>query len=213
VVAYRDRTEAGHRLGAALVDAGIGPDDRPIVLGVARGGVPVAAAVAAECGGTVDVVVARKLGAPLNPELAIGAVAADGEPLIDRSLVRRLGVNEAYLRDEAARQQKEVARRIAEYRGGRPAPDVEDRVTIVVDDGVATGSTLIAVLRWVRRLGPRRLICAVPVGPPDTVQRLAAECDEMVCPMQPWAFSAVGMWYDDFSQVSDSEVRRALQSE
>jgi predicted phosphoribosyltransferase len=199
-------------LGAALVDAGIGPDDRPVVLGVARGGVPVAAAVAAACGGTLDVVVARKLGAPLNPELAIGAVAADGEPLIDFSLVRRLGVDEAYLRQEAVRQQDEVARRVAEYRAGRPAPDVEDRVTIVVDDGVATGSTLIAVLRWVRRLRPRRLICAVPVGPPDTVQRLASECDEVVCPMQPRAFSAVGLWYEDFTQVPDSDVRRALRS-
>lgn len=194
------------------MDAGIGPDDRPVVLGVARGGVPVAAAVAAACGGTLDVVVARKLGAPLNPELAIGAVAADGEPLIDFSLVRRLGVDEAYLRQEAVRQQEEVARRVAEYRAGRPAPDVEDRVTIVVDDGVATGSTLIAVLRWVRRLRPRRLICAVPVGPPDTVQRLASECDEVVCPMQPRAFSAVGLWYEDFTQVPDAEVRRALQS-
>jgi predicted phosphoribosyltransferase len=210
VVAYRNRTEAGHRLAAALLEAGIGPAEPPLVLGVARGGVPVAVAVAEDCGGELDVVVARKLGAPFNPELAVGAVAADGVPLVDRALARRLGVGEDYLEQEAARQQAEVARRVDEYRAGRPSPQVEGRTTVVVDDGVATGSTLIAVLRWLRRLGPLRLICAVPVGPPDTVGRLRDECDLVVCPLQPPTFAAVGMWYDDFSQVSDAEVRRAL---
>ena len=210
---YRDRSDAGSRLGVAVAAAGYGDlETPPLVLGIPRGGVPVAAEVARHVGGELSVVMAHKVGAPGNPEFAIGAIAGDGEPLINDAVVRRLGIPQAYIDAEVARQREEIQRREATYRLGRPAPLVADRTVIVVDDGVATGSTLIAVLRSVRAAGPWRLCCAIPVGPPDTVQRLAAEVDEVVCPLQPQSFMAVGSWYDDFSQVSDSAVLAVLQA-
>ena len=210
---YRDRSDAGSRLGVAVAAAGYGDlETPPLVLGIPRGGVPVAAEVARHIGGELSVVMAHKVGAPGNPEFAIGAIAGDGEPLINDDVVRRLGIPQAYIDAEVARQREEIQRREATYRLGRPAPLVADRTVIVVDDGVATGSTLIAVLRSVRAAGPSRLCCAIPVGPPDTVQRLAAEVDEVVCPLQPQSFMAVGSWYDDFSQVSDSAVLAVLQA-
>ncbi len=213
VMRYRDRTDAGSRLGAAVVAAGYGDlETPPLVLGIPRGGVPVAAEVAHHAGGELSVVMAHKVGAPGNPEFAIGAIAGDGEPLINDDVVHRLRIPQAYIDAEVARQREEIQRREMTYRSGRPAPLVADRTVIVVDDGVATGSTLIAVLRSVRAAGPSRLCCAIPVGPPDTVQRLAAEVDEVVCPLQPQLFMAVGSWYDDFSQVSDSAVLAVLQA-
>jgi predicted phosphoribosyltransferase len=174
--------------------------------------VPVAAEVANHVGGELSVVMAHKVGAPGNPEFAIGAIAGDGEPLINLDVVRRLRIPESYVEAEVARQRDEIKRREATYRSGRPAPTIAGRTVIVVDDGVATGSTLIAVLRSVRAAGPSRLCCAIPVGPPDTVQRLAAEVDEVICPLQPQSFLAVGSWYDDFAQVSDAAVLAALQA-
>ena len=171
-----------------------------------RGGVAVAAGLRSLIGGALDLVVARKLGAPRNPELAIGAVAADGVPYVDHGLARRLGVSDRHLASETKAQVAEVDRRLRAYRGDRPPPEVAGRDVIVIDDGVATGATLVASLRYVSRMGPGSLSCAVPVGPPDTVARLAAEVDEMVCPLQPPLFRAVGEWYHDFHQISDSEV-------
>ncbi len=184
--------------------------EHPLVLGVPRGGVEVAAVIAEHLDGELDVAIARKIGAPFNPELALGAVAADGEPLFEPELLRRLGVDEEYVREEAERQTEEVHRREQAYRGEPAEPAVEGRVVIVVDDGIATGSTMLALLRYLRRRGPRQLVCAVPVGPPDTIPRLAAEADEVVCPNQPAFFMAVGQWYMDFHQVSDEEVMALL---
>jgi predicted phosphoribosyltransferase len=209
---YRDRSDAGSQLGAAVAAAGYGDlDSPPLVLGVPRGGVPVAAAVADHIGGELSVAMAHKVGAPGNPEFAIGAIAGDGEPLINRDVVRRMRVPESYLDAEVARQRDEIRRRELTYRSGRAAPVVAGRTVIVVDDGVATGSTLIAVLRSVRAAGSARLCCAIPVGPPDTVRKLGAEADEVICPLQPQSFMAVGTWYDDFTQVSDDAVVATLQ--
>ena len=213
-MSYRDRLDAGFQLGAAVAAAGYdGLDSAPLVLGIPRGGVPVAAAVADRIGGELSVAMAHKVGAPGNPEFAIGAIAGDGEPIINHDIVRRMGIAQVYLDAEVAKQRDEIRRREAAYRSGQAAPVVAGRTVIVVDDGVATGSTLIAVLRSVRASSPSRLCCAIPVGPPDTVRRLREEADEVICPLQPRSFMAVGSWYDDFSQVGDAEVITALRKD
>lgn len=207
---YRDRIDAGRRLAEALIERGYSGDDPPLVLGVARGGVPVAAEIALAMGGELDVAVARKIGAPGNPEFAIGALAGSGEPLLNEGLITAYGIPESYVRTTVGRARDEIERRRAAYRGGEASADPAGRFVIVVDDGVATGSTLIAVLRSVSSRKPARLVCAVPVGPPETVALLERECDEVVCPMQPPHFLAVGAWYDDFGQLSDEDVTAVL---
>ncbi len=204
---YADRRDAGRQLGAALERF---RSTNPVILGVPRGGVVIAEEVRAAIGGDLDLVVARKLGAPGNPELAIGAVAADGVPYVDEYLARRLGVTPDRLEAEVVRQTEEVHRRLAEYRGDRPPVEIAGRAVIVVDDGVATGATLRTALRQVRRQQPAELCCAVPVGPEDTLLHLGEDVDEVVCPLRPPIFRAVGEWYDDFRQVSDAAVMEIL---
>ena len=181
-------------------------------MGVARGGVGVAAPIARAFNATLGVVIARKLRAPHNRELAIGAVGASGEAYVDEWLVRRLRISGDYLRAEIDRQRGEIVDRAARY--GGHATQVVDGATdvVVVDDGVATGATLIAALRSVASMNPQRLVCAVPVGPPATLDRLAAEADVVVCPLRPVHFAAVGEWYIDFAQTSDEEVLALLNA-
>ena len=208
---YRNREEAGERLADALDGVEFADrETKPLVLGVPRGGVPVAAAIADRIGGELDVLVAHKLGAPGNPEYAIGAVAEDGTTVVDETLVERLGISPDYVEAEQLRQQEEVARRAGTLRGDGPI-SLSGRVCVVVDDGVATGATLEASLRLVGRADPKQVIAAIPVGPPDTIQRLAAIVDVVVCPLQPASFFAVGAWYDDFSQVSERTVVELLR--
>lgn len=209
---YRDRREAGGRLAEALAEAGvIGPEERPLVLGVPRGGVPVAAVVAERFAAELDVLVAHKIGAPGNPEYAIGAVAEDGTTILDDSVISRYGIPDEYIEQEIARQRSEVARRATSLRVDRPAIPIAGRVCIVVDDGVATGATLEASLRLVSEAGAARIIAAIPVGPPDTIRRLASVVDVVVCPVQPQTFFAVGGWYERFGQVPDGEVVEILE--
>jgi putative phosphoribosyl transferase len=203
---FRDRTDAGERLAEALRGA---VDPGSIVLAIPRGGVVVAVPVARALGLPLDVVVPRKLGAPHNPELGIGAVAP-GVRVLDERLLRILGVDEVYLEHEIERAEAEIARREAAYRGDRLAPEIAGRTAVIVDDGVATGGTAFAAIRWARAAGATKVVFAAPVGPASIVPRLEREADEVILLAAPEAFVAVGEWYDRFDQTSDDEVQVAL---
>jgi len=209
---FADREEAGRELARALEPLVL---DHPLVLGVPRGGVAVAAPVATALAGELDVIVVRKIGAPMQPELGIGAVGAWGEPWLDERLVEALGVSNDRLRHEIDAQRAEAVRRLEAYRvSPQPievaGPDVGDRDVIVVDDGIATGGTVITAARLLRGRGPSRLILAVPVAPAEGVRRADELYDEVVAVHTPEPFYAVGQWYRDFHQVSDDEVRALL---
>lgn len=208
---FRDRQEAGQLLAREL--ASLQGRKDLIVLGVPRGGVVVAYEVAMALRAPLDVYITRKIGAPYNPELAIGAVASDGTLVLDRELISRIGVPDSYVRDETSRQRQEIKRRLAAYRGSRPELDLQGKTVILVDDGVATGATTLASLRAIRTQQPARLILAVPVGPEDTIQILSAEADQVVCLHTPELFWAVGAFYAVFDQTSDAEVIQLLQAE
>ena len=195
-------------LAQRLMDLKGDPD--VIVLGVPRGGVVVAAEIARALDAPLDVYITRKLGAPGNPELAIGAIAEDGTRVVDPETIRLLGVSEAYLSQEQARQQEEIRRRAALYRGDRPPLPLEGKRVILVDDGVATGRTLEAAIRALRQRPIKELILAVPVGPPSTIRRLEPLVDRLEVVATPEPFWAVGMFYEDFRQTSDEEVKRLL---
>jgi putative phosphoribosyl transferase len=204
---FRDRTEAGERLATEVAAAALGDD--VAVLGVPRGGVVVAVPVARSIGGVLDVVVPRKLGAPGNPELGVGAVAP-GVTVIDEALVLRLGIAAEYLRGEAARQLEEIERRLRVYREDRPPVSLAGATAAIVDDGVATGVTAVAAVRSARRAGAGRVVFAAPVAPAATAAKLGAEADRVIILETPRSFLAVGEWYERFDQVSDEEVRAAL---
>lgn len=203
---FRDRDVAGRHLGEAVRDRVAGP---AVVLGVPRGGVVVAVHVAAALDAPLDVVVPRKLGAPGNAELGIGAVAP-GVVIVNDDLVARLAVSSSYVEEEAARQQAEVERRMRAYRGDRPPVELGGAAAVVVDDGVATGGTVLASIAWARARDPRSVVLAVPVLPASIVGRLREVADDVVALAAPRLFGSVGEWYDHFPQVSDDEVRAAL---
>jgi putative phosphoribosyl transferase len=205
---FRDRRDAGEHLARELESLGLGP---AVVLAIPRGGVLVADAIVRARDWPLDVAIPRKLRAPQNPELAFGAVTGDGTVYIDAPLARALRVTDAYLREEIGTQIDEIERRRSAYRGGRPGPDVRGRTAIVVDDGVATGATLIATARMLRHALAREVVVAVPVGAPDAVRRLEREADRVVCTLRPPSFAAVGEFYDDFRQTEDDEVIDALR--
>ncbi len=205
---FRDREEAGEVLAAALV--GRFDPEGVVVLAIPRGGVVVAVPVARALGAPLDVVIPHKLGAPGNPELAIGAIAP-GVRVLDDRLIRVLGVPSAYVQEEVEAQEAEIERRTRLYREDRATPGLEGATAIVVDDGVATGATAIAALRWARGQGAARVVFAAPVGPAVAVRLLAGECDDVVLLETPRTFSAVGEWYRRFDQVTDQEVLAALR--
>jgi putative phosphoribosyl transferase len=204
---YTNRVQAGQKLASNLTH--VAPD--ALVLAVPRGGVVVGYEVAHAFNLPLDVIVTKKIGAPGNPELAIGAVAEDGTLLVDQNLVTALNVPQSYIRKEAETQKAEIQRRLQNYRGTNLAPQVADRMVIVVDDGVATGATLKAALRSLRKRGAKPLVVAVPVGPPETIAELKREADQVVCPYTPDPFYAIGEFYSDFEQTTDQEVRDLLQ--
>jgi putative phosphoribosyl transferase len=199
---FADRRDAGQRLAASLEPL---KDEDVVVLGIPRGGVEVAAVVSETLGAPLDIVVPRKVGAPGNPELGLGAVAEDVE-VLDQHLIRVLSVSEEYLRAEIAAQREEITRRSSLYRSGRPPVDLAGKVAVVVDDGVATGGTAAAALRWARARGASSVILAVPVAPGEAVRRLKDEADEIRVLATPEPFFAVGQWYRSFPQVSDDRV-------
>jgi putative phosphoribosyl transferase len=200
---FRDRREAGQRLAELLASLRA---LSPLVLGLPRGGVPVAFEVARALDAPLDILVVRKLGVPFQPELGMGAVGEDGVRVLNADVVREAGVTDAQLAAIEARERAEVDQRAARLRGGRPAIPLTGRTVIIVDDGLATGATARAAIRVARARGAAQVVLAVPVAPPDTVVALRREADEVVCVETPEPFFAIGGWYADFSPTSDQEV-------
>jgi erythromycin esterase-like protein/predicted phosphoribosyltransferase len=205
---FRDRADAGRQLAAKL--SGYVHRSDVLVLALPRGGVPVAAEVAKALAAPLDVFLVRKLGVPGHPELAMGAIAAGGVKVLNEDLILDLGVPPALVEQVAVRERLELERRDQQYRGGRRAPIVRDRTVILVDDGLATGSTMEAAILALRRDAPARIVVAAPVGAPETCERLRRHADDVICVNTPHPFSAVGLWYEDFSQTTDEEVMRLL---
>jgi putative phosphoribosyl transferase len=204
---FEDRRDAGRRLAARLLPLA---EERPIVVALPRGGVPVAEQVAMALGVPLEILAVRKLGAPHNPEYGIGAIAEGGTRVLDQEALAVLGIDRVELERTLVEETAELQRRVEVYRGDHPPLSLCGRVVIVVDDGVATGVTDAVALRDVRYQRPRRLILAVPVCPPDSLARLQDEADEVVCLVVPPRLQGVGQWYSDFGQVSDAEVLAAL---
>lgn len=205
---FSDRQQAGEKLALRL-DSYRGKE--PLILAIPRGGVAVAEPVWERLGGELDLIITRKIGAPFQQELAVGAVSGDGFVMINEQLVSKMNIPEGYIENKAAEEQAEINRRLRLYRGDRPLPSIDNRLVILVDDGVATGYTLLAALRSLQQKQPLKLILAVPVGPPDTLARLAEEVDELVYLEAPPHFAAVGQFYNRFDQVGDVEVINILQ--
>lgn len=206
---FRDRVEAGDRLAERLVELASEP---VVVLGLPRGGVPVADRVARRLGAPLDVIVVRKLGAPSRPELAVGAIGEGGVRVLDAELASRLGVGERQLAAVEAAERRVLDERVARLRGDHPPVDLHGRVCLIVDDGIATGSTARAACLVARARGASRVVVAAPVGPVEAVDALADVADEVVLAEMPSRFMAVGAWYDDFRPTTDAEVAELVSA-
>lgn len=204
---FRDRSDAGRQLARVLESL---RDQRPVILGLPRGGVPVASEVARALNAPLDVILVRKLGVPVQPELAMGAIGEDGVVVHNPEVLTAVPVDEATMRAVEAQERSELARRAELFRAGRTRLSLRDRVVVLVDDGIATGSTARAAIAVARAHGASRVILAVPVAPPQTLLMLAEEADQVVCLEQPDPFMAVGQFFRDFSQTSDAEVVACL---
>lgn len=205
---FRNRTEAGRLLGSALVSF---KGENPIVLAIPSGGVPVGKEVASILGADLDVIVTRKIGAPGNPEFAIGSVTQNGQTISDMRLLEQMQISYDYLESEAEKQIESIRAALREYRGDRPYPNLEGRTVIIVDDGIATGSTIIAAIQSARKMKASKVIVAAPVGPHAEVAALSKSVDRIVCLMTPLNFYAVGDYYGDFSQIGPEEVKKLLE--
>src|SRR5215213_10055555 len=207
-ILFEDRVDAGRQLAERLAPYA---EERPVVFALPRGGVPVGAEVSRSLGAPLEVIVSRKLGAPGQPEFGIGAVAPGGVRVLNERAVQALGIPEDYLEWVTGRESAEVERRLNLFRGeGRPYPDLQARTAILVDDGLATGVTARAALLALRRLNPRRLVLAIPVCAPQSIELLRSEADDLICLHTPAELEAVGLWYRNFDQVPDEEVVRLL---
>jgi len=206
---FRDRIEAGQLLGRELAKR-LGANADAIVLALPRGGVPVGAEVAKALNAPLDVFIVRKLGVPGHEELAMGAIASGGVRVLNRDVLDYARITQQQIDAVAAREERELSRRETEYRGNRPPLDVRGRTVIIVDDGLATGSTMRAAVQALHAMEPKRVIVAVPVGAAQTCEDLRAIADETICLRTPEPFEAVGLWYDDFTQTTDAEVHALL---
>src|SRR5262245_47461921 len=206
---YRDRSEAGHVLASKLARYADQPD--VIVLALPRGGVPVAAEVAHALHAPLDVFLVRKLGLPGHEELAMGAIASGGVRVLNDDVICALQVSHDVIESVAEAERQELQRRESLYRGDRPPLDVAGKTVILVDDGLATGASMRAAVAALKQAGPARVVVAVPVGSVDTCAELRNSADEVVCAYMPEPFRAVGLWYEDFSQTTDEEVRELLE--
>lgn len=209
VAMFRNREHAGRVLVSKLSQ--YARNDDAVLLALPRGGVVVAFEISQELQLPLDLFVVRKIGVPGHEELALGAIATGGVLILNESLKRMLGVSNDALRAVMERESRELDRRESTYRGGKPPLDLAGRVAILVDDGLATGSTMLAAIEAVRRRDANRVVAAVPVAPPDTCEKLKEKVDEIVCAVTPEQFYGVGQWYDDFSEVSDQQVKDLLQ--
>jgi predicted phosphoribosyltransferase len=203
---FESRLEAGEKLAKAVLQL---KGSKGIVLGIPRGGVVVAKVVAEQLSWPLEVIVTKKIGFPGHDELAIGAVAEDGEPVWDEEMMRRFGFLKEDLKEQLKRAKKKVGQYVDEFRQGKRL-QVKDKMVMVVDDGIATGRTVEAGIKWLREEGVSRLLVAVPVCARDTAKKLKKQVDEFVCLHQPWSFMAVGQFYREFPQVSDEEVKKLL---
>jgi putative phosphoribosyl transferase len=209
---FADRGDAGKSLAAAVKrELGGLVSGRPLILAIPRGGVPIGRDVATAVNGELDLVVPRKVGAEGNPEYAIGAVMPDGTLFLNPEALRITGASDDYIEAEKTKEMREAARRLEAYRGGLKEPSLEGRFVVVVDDGIATGATMIVALRWVRSRGARMAMAAAPVAPPSTIAELRREADRVICPHAPEPFYAIGEFYERFGQVSDEEVEKILE--
>jgi len=205
---FQDRTDAGRQLARALLKY---KGRHPVVLALPRGGVPVAAEVAKSLDAPLDLVIVRKIGVPMQPELAMGAIAEDDEPVRNADVIELAGISE-HMFDEVCREERaEIARRRTRYLADRARSEIKGHVAVIVDDGIATGATTLAAIRAVRKREPKELILAVPVAPADTIRRLRSEVDAVVCLETPEIFGAIGYFYRDFRQVADDEVIATLK--
>ncbi len=206
---FRDRREAGLRLGESLKDSI--ETDHTVVLGLPRGGVPVAHEVASILNAPLDVFLVRKLGVPGQGELAMGSIAQGDVRFINDDIVRTLDIPSRVIDKVAEVEKVELQRRLRKYRGSRETPDISGKTVLLVDDGLATGASMLAAIRAVKKLGPKKVIAAVPVAAEPTCRRLEGEAEQVVCMHTPGQFSSVGQWYEDFPQVSDEEVTELMQ--
>jgi putative phosphoribosyl transferase len=207
---FRDRIEAGQRLAQRLKLEAIGGPN-VLVLALPRGGVPVGFAIAQILNADLDILLVRKLGVPGHEELAMGAIASGGIRVLNEELISHLGISTTVIDRVTAREQQEIERRERLYRDGRPALPIKDRIVILVDDGLATGASMLAAARTARAQQPKRVIVAVPVASRDACEEFRQHVDEVICAETPEPFYSVGTWYEDFSQTSDAEVRELLQ--
>ena len=205
---FRDRREAGQLLATKLTAYANRPE--VLVLALPRGGVPVAYEVARALGSPMDIFLVRKLGIPGYEELAMGAIATGGVRVLNEDLVSGLRIPDYIIDEVAASEQQELMRRERLYRGDRPAPNVRGRTVILVDDGLATGATMLAAVKALRQQQPARIVVAVPTAAPETCEQLRTKADDVICAITPEPFHAVGLWYEDFSQTTDEEVRELL---
>lgn len=207
---YLDRYHAGEVLAAELVK--YANNENVIVLALPRGGVPVASVIAEKLKAPLDVFIVRKLGVPTHEELAFGAIASDGTTVFNQSVLDQIQLPQNLQNEVIAKEQEELKRRNLKYRGNKPFPDLENKIVILVDDGIATGATMRAALNAIRKSQPEKIIIAVPVSAKETIDEFRTITDEVVCPLTPTYFYAVGAWYETFEQTEDEEVFKLLRS-